>query len=168
MYRHNFKSQNTFYSDMKQKYSFSLLISCFLLILIMLSCVSPLHAQKVEATIKGIKSSKGHIAVMVFTDSKSFDDKKPAQKLKYPKKNMVNGNMKFVLDLQPGVYGISLLDDENDNGKMDYNMVHLPKEGFAFSDYYLSGMSKPVFEDFKFEVSPTETKKIEMKIRYVL
>lgn len=137
-------------------------------ILTFLTSASISYAQKVEATIKGIKSSKGHIAVMVFTDSKSYEDKKPAHKLKYPKKSMVNGNMKIVLDLQPGVYGISLLDDENDNNKMDYNMVKMPKEGFAFSDFYLSGFTKPVFDDFKFEIAASETKKVEMKIRYVL
>lgn len=163
MQTHNFTRQHTFYPDMKLNYRFLVLI-----LFILLTSVSISFAQKVEASIQGIRSSKGYISVWIFKDSKSFDDKKPVKKLKYPKKTMVNGNMKVVLDLQPGVYGISLLDDENDNGKMDYNIVHLPKEGFAFSDYYLSGMSKPAFEDFKFEVSSSETKKVEMKIRYVL
>jgi uncharacterized protein (DUF2141 family) len=48
---------------------------------------------------------------------------------------------------------------------MDYGLV-LPKEGFAFSDFYLSGLKRPKFEDFDF-VLKQEQKTVEMKLRYL-
>jgi uncharacterized protein (DUF2141 family) len=59
--------------------------------------------------------------------------------------------------------GVALLDDENDNWKMDIGWF-FPKEGHAFSDYYHTGLRKPVYEDFRFLL--TSDKKIVMKMKY--
>lgn len=40
----------------------------------------------------------------------------------------------------------------------------IPEEGFAFSDFYLEGFSKPDFEDFDFPLKGDY--KTVMKIRY--
>ena len=48
---------------------------------------------------------------------------------------------------------------------MNYGLF-LPKEGFAFSNYYHTGMSKPTFDDFQFTLG-NEDKKVVMKIRYL-
>jgi len=57
------------------------------------------------------------------------------------------------------------LDDEDFDREMAYGLF-LPKEGFAFSDYYHTGMSKPGFEDFDFTLGK-ENKTVIMKIRYL-
>lgn len=74
-------------------------------------------------------------------------------------------NVKF--DLPPGTYGLALLDDENNDDKMNYSFIGLPKEGFGFSNYYLSGLFKPKFEVFKFTVLKDQKQKVQMKIRYM-
>jgi uncharacterized protein (DUF2141 family) len=71
------------------------------------------------------------------------------------------------IQLESGIYGASLLDDENDNGKMDYNLLGIPKEGFGFSNYYHTGFSKPKMQAFQFEVKVGNIPKIEMPIRYL-
>jgi len=48
---------------------------------------------------------------------------------------------------------------------MNYGLF-LPKEGFAFSNYYHRGLSKPTFEDFDFPLGD-ENKKVVMKLRYL-
>ncbi len=73
--------------------------------------------------------------------------------------------VKFSLD--PGIYGLSLLDDENSNGKMEYNFFGIPKEGFGFSDYYHTGITKPKFDAFKFSIDKDQTKRITIRIRYM-
>ncbi len=73
--------------------------------------------------------------------------------------------MKF--NLEPGTYGLALLDDENYDSKMNYSFLGMPVDGFGFSNYYLSGMSKPKFESFKFTISKDSKLKIETKFRYM-
>jgi len=49
---------------------------------------------------------------------------------------------------------------------MDYNMVGIPKEGFGFSNYYLSGFSKPKLKDFTFTVENGSVQ-VSCKMRYI-
>lgn len=58
---------------------------------------------------------------------------------------------------------IALLDDENNNVKLDFGWL-LPKEGHAFSDYYHSAMRRPVYKDFAFVLNGD--KEVIMKMRY--
>jgi uncharacterized protein (DUF2141 family) len=51
--------------------------------------------------------------------------------------------------IQPGTYGIALLDDEDINGKFDYMLI-FPKEGVGFSNDDQHGIHRPVFNDFSF------------------
>ena len=67
--------------------------------------------------------------------------------------------------VKPGTYGIAILDDENNNQKMDYGLL-LPKEGFGFSDYYHTGMSQPDFRKFSF-VMGNASKTVFIKLRYL-
>ena len=59
-----------------------------------------------------------------------------------------------------------MLDDENNDTEMEYNWVGIPQEGFGFSDYYHTGLSRPVLADFDF-VLGEEGKAVTMKIRYM-
>ena len=59
--------------------------------------------------------------------------------------------------------GIALLDDENDNWKLDMGWF-LPKEGHAFSDYHHTALRKPVYKDFRFLL--TGDKRVVMKMKY--
>ncbi|MDO6436211.1 DUF2141 domain-containing protein [Cyclobacterium sp. 1_MG-2023] len=47
--------------------------------------------------------------------------------------------------LEPGEYMISVFHDNNKNGKMDYNLLGKPKEGYGFSGEFYCGNknSKP-------------------------
>lgn len=123
-------------------------------------------AQQVTLSVSGIKSAKGALLVSVFKDQEGFKNDKPVSKHKFPKTGFSGGTMKVSLNLSPGTYGIALMDDENGNHKMDNNMIGMPKEGFGFSNFYLSGLSRPVFNDFKFEVKPGATN-LTSKLRYL-
>lgn len=122
--------------------------------------------DNVTMNITHLRSDKGYVIVQVFNTQQGFKDSKPIAKFKYAKKDAVKGSLTVKCSLKPGTYGLALLDDENANGKMDNNMVGMPKEGFGFSDYYHTGMSRPVLDDFKFEVkdAPVRT---TMKVRYL-
>lgn len=122
--------------------------------------------DNVTINITHLRSGKGNVIVQVFNTQQGFKDSKPIAKFKYAKSAVANGTLKVKCKLKPGSYGLALLDDENSNGKMDNNVIGMPKEGFGFSDYYHTGMTRPVLDDFKIDVKemPVLT---TMKVRYL-
>jgi uncharacterized protein (DUF2141 family) len=139
-------------------------ISSFMLAVTLVMGTAMVRAQGIDVTISNIKSAEGQILIAVFADQQSFKDEKPAYKHRFPKKSLNNGTLKVNFDLPAGTYGIALVDDQNKNGKLDKNFVGIPKEGVGFSNFYLSGMSKPSFDDFKFNVKGTNVA-VECKLR---
>jgi len=127
-----------------------------------------LNSQNVEVIIKGIRSERGQVSIGVYKDEDSFRKEKAFLNFLFPKETISAGEMRIRLTLEPGVYGLASLDDENNDGKMEYNIIGIPKEGFGFSNFYLSGFSRPKFEDFKFIVNPGEKKSITIRYRYIL
>ena len=132
-----------------------------------LTFVITLNAQNVEVTITGIRSEKGQIAIGVFKDDETFQKEDAFLDKQFAKNKISDGKMTVEFSLEPGIYGLSLLDDENSNGKMEYNFLHIPKEGFGFSDYYHTGITKPKFDAFKFTLDKEQTKRITIRIRYM-
>jgi uncharacterized protein (DUF2141 family) len=141
--------------------------SLICLIVLLPICALEAQAQNIEIFFSGIRSAKGQIIVKVFTSSEGFDDDKPVKAIKFNKVGMAGGEMTGKLDLEPGVYGLALLDDENGDTEMEYNMLRMPKEGFGFSNFYLTGLKRPKFEQFKFVLQKGQKLKVNMKARYL-
>lgn len=135
--------------------------------ILLLTCTAAARAQNIDVLFSGIRSTHGQIIIKIYTDSKSFDDDKPVKTVKFPKRNIAAGKMAAQLNLEPGTYGFALLDDENGDSKMEYSFLHMPKEGFGFSNFYLTGMKKPHFEQFKFRLDKNQELHIDMKLRYL-
>jgi len=126
-----------------------------------------LKAQDVEVIITGIRNTKGQIVIGVFKDDPTFQKEDAFLSRKFEKKEMKNGEMKIEFKMEPDLYGLTLLDDENSSGLMEYSFIGIPKEGFGFSDYYHSGIKKPKFDAFKFTLEKDQKKKIAVKVRYM-
>jgi uncharacterized protein (DUF2141 family) len=76
------------------------------------------------------------------------------------------GTTVFQLPALPaGVYAVSVLHDENNNGKMDTNWVGMPNEGYGASNDAPARLGPPKFEDAKFRLSE-KGGKISLKMRY--
>ena len=61
----------------------------------------------------------------------------------------------------PGKYAIQFFHDENENQKMDFNLIGIPKEKFGSSNDVKPILGPPKFEKMLFEIY--EDKKIIMK-----
>jgi len=122
--------------------------------------------QNVDLTIKNINNDGGMICVAVFANQNEFQNEKPFFDYKIQKSDSTGEILNVQLSLRPGHYGISVLHDKNKNGKMDYNIIGVPREGFGFSGYYLRGLKKPSFDDFAFWLEKNEKKKITVYMKY--
>ncbi|MCB0699871.1 MAG: DUF2141 domain-containing protein [Chitinophagales bacterium] len=142
-------------------------LACIMLAALLSSTPLSSFAEDVIVTITGIKNNSGNMRVHIFTDAENFKEKKAYKKINFSKQEVKNGTLTLRLTLPAGEYGISLLDDENKNNKMDYNLIHMPKEGFGFSDYYHSGLSMPDYNDFHFSLKKDDTKRVTVKLRYM-
>jgi uncharacterized protein (DUF2141 family) len=125
------------------------------------------NSQTVEVIITGIRSEKGQIVIGVFKDDESFQKEESFMEKRFVKSGISNREMRVQFSLETGTYGLSLLDDENSNGKMEFNFLGIPKEGFGFSDYYHKGIKKPKFDSYKFSITKDQTKRITIRIRYM-
>ena len=123
-----------------------------------------INAQTLTVEITNIRNNKGRIIVAVFKNNDDFKNEKTVVNKICPK-NLKNHSMTVKIKLTPGIYGISILDDENCDSKMEYNFIGLPKEGYGFSNFYHKGISRPQFTDFDFSVS-NKNKIVKVKMKY--
>lgn len=142
------------------------------LVILVLCCIqfsfSAVRAQTQEIRIKvsSIRSAKGKIILNVFRDEAGYEKQQPFKTLNFDKKGLTNGLLTVKAALPPGVYGITLIDDENGNGKIDKSFIGMPKEGFGFSNFFMTKMKKPAFDEFKFELK-SGSAEIETKAKYM-
>ena len=148
------------------KNSFTIILAGFL-IYISLSFVNSTTIT-FPIVVKNIRNAKGRLSIGVFKDAESFEKEKPYKIIIVPKKELVGGTVKATIELEPGVYALSILDDENSDYKMEYNMVGMPKEGFGFSNYYHGGLSKPNFKQFLVFINSSQKSPILFNLRYIL
>lgn len=135
----------------------------FLLWLVWL--LQPLPAQNLIVQIKGIRSAEGVIIVSLFANAQEFADESPRYEKVVPKTGMRAGQLMVVFqNIPPGSYGMAVLDDTNENGKMDYKILK-PTEGYGFSDFYPRKLQKPTFEKFQFSLTE-EDKAICVSLLY--
>jgi len=119
----------------------------------------------ITVQIGNIRNSKGRIQLQVYKNQATYSKETPWKEMYVSKENMKNNMLMYrIPNLEPGVYGIAILDDEDKDKKMKFSWL-MPAEGFGFSDYFHVGLSRPKFDDFKFNLTGDKTVKII--IRYI-
>ena len=123
------------------------------------------NAVSLTVHFENVQSAEGHILVGIYKDQKSWAKRTPAKEFTISKANIVDGKLTTIIsDLEPGIYGLAFLDDENGNEIVDMGWI-FPKEGFGFSDYYHNSLALPQWHDFAF--SFPERQRINVKFRYL-
>ena len=137
------------------------------LVILFITCSVTVNSQDIEVLVTGIRSVQGQLIIKVFKDDESFKKDKPFIKKFFLKNVSPKGEMIVNFTLEPGTYGLALLDDENKDNDLNYGFLGIPVEGFGFSNYYLSGLSRPNFDFFKFVLNKNQKQKITIIIRYM-
>ncbi|MGC8774211.1 MAG: DUF2141 domain-containing protein [Chlorobaculum sp.] len=120
-------------------------------------------AGKIEVLIDNVRSADGIVGVALFSTKKGFPDKSV---LAIEGRSIPAGKCcKVIFENVPyGAYAISVLHDENGNGKMDKGLFGIPKEGFGTSNNPEIKMGPPSFSDSRFDLKSKEmTLNIDMK-----
>lgn len=123
-------------------------------------------AATVTVAVTDLRSAKGQILACLTTRADAFPDceKDPlARKLKVPATAEVHLDFGTV---PPGQYAVSLVHDENGNGKLDTRLM-IPREGYGFSRDAPVHMGPPKFDRAAFAVD-TENVRLVVRMRYLL
>jgi len=117
--------------------------------IITLFICSLMSAQNVKLTVavSGLKNNSGTVKVGLYNSDGTFlktTYKSVASKIKDNKAMVTFDN------LPAGEYAISTYHDENNNGKLDKNMMGIPSEDYAASNNAKGFMGPPAYKDAKF------------------
>jgi uncharacterized protein (DUF2141 family) len=102
-------------------------------------------------TILNIRNSLGTVDCALFDSPKGFpaDTLHSAFRLVAMKVPNREAHCDFD-DIPPGTYAVVVLHDENMNGRIDYNWLGVPREGYGFSNDARGKMGAPSFEQAAF------------------
>lgn len=117
-----------------------------------------------EIRFTGLRSERGSIAIGINTSSKGWP-RKPQIELNWKKENMKDGVFTVrVPDLPYGTLAVSVLDDENNNLKMDMTLG-IPREGYGFSNDAPVRLSPPKYDASSFQFTRSN-QQISIRLKY--
>ena len=124
-----------------------------------------LHASAtVDVTVKGLRSSKGVLRLMICPPAADFPNcgTKAVRTATLP---ISNGEAKVrIPDLPVGTYAIGVFHDANANGKLD-TMLGIPGEGYGFSRNPPFRPRAPRFDEAK--ITLEGEKSVDISLRYI-
>ena len=122
------------------------------------------ETYSISITVRNIRNKNGVIRFKFYNDDTRFPHDYGFLKEVVSKSDVRGDSLRVTFHgFKAQHMAIALLDDENNNVKLDFGWF-FPKEGHAFSDYYHAALRRPVYEDFAFIL--TGDKEVIMKMRY--
>ena len=115
--------------------------------------VTPQSAKKVDLKIEitNINRIEGTIELGIFNNPESF--LKKGEEYKTYSLSVCNDTVYFLLkDLNIDNYAISIYHDVNSDRECNLSFFGIPKEPYGFSKNYKPILSKPTFDNCKFNV----------------
>jgi len=114
---------------------------------LLLAAALPAAATELSFEITGIESAEGHVLVALYDEAQFL--RKPIKAFRLKPDKTLAGTFG---DVQPGIYAVSVVHDENGNGRLDFNAVGFPVEKYGFSNNPFL-MGPPKFDDARIEVN---------------
>lgn len=142
---------------------------CFLSLILWFTPMikTPTNSYSLTIKVNDLKNSNGAVVIALYNKDGSIPDEKFEHFYKKELLYIVENKATFTFDKLPsGFYAITILHDENSNGKIDKKMMlPLPKEGVGFSNYDDFGLNnRPNFKKAGFNLNKNTT--ITVKVIY--
>jgi uncharacterized protein (DUF2141 family) len=105
--------------------------------------------------VPNLRNTKGEIRAALFRSPEGFP-RQVEQSFQRVVGQMNNATGAFTFkDVPPGNYAIVIVHDENRNGKLDTNLLGIPKEGYGFSRNAKGRLGPPSYDAARFTVGDT-------------
>ena len=100
--------------------------------------------------VTGFDNDEGNAMIALFNSEENYSEN--GKKFRRTKSKIKDSKVEWTIeDLPFGEYAIKLYHDENENGRMDRNMMGIPTEDYAFSNNAIGNFGPADYEDAKFE-----------------
>lgn len=125
----------------------------FLSILCLLAFLFALSADGAEVTVKitDIPIAKGRLLIGLYDSKRNFLKKQLPNSVIAEVHNQ-DDVVATLKNVSPGIYAIAVIHDLNGDGRLDRNIVGMPKEPLAFSVIKTIPKGRPKFPDCAFKV----------------
>ncbi|TPV93528.1 MAG: DUF2141 domain-containing protein [Myxococcales bacterium FL481] len=119
----------------------------------------------VEVSVTQARNSDGHVLACLFSSASGFPGE-PERAVAQAQSRIQNGKARLSFPpVPPGTYAVSVIHDENDNRKLDTNLVGIPKEGIGASNNPEPRFGPPKYDQAKFRVG-AEPVRQRVRLRY--
>jgi uncharacterized protein (DUF2141 family) len=112
----------------------------------------PPESGRITAQVTGLRNTRGTLRCLLFASQAGFptEYKRALKRAETPIRS--SAEQCVFESLSPGTYAITYIHDENDNGKLDTNVLGMPTEGYGTSRDARGGVGgPPKFDAAKFE-----------------
>jgi uncharacterized protein (DUF2141 family) len=120
----------------------------------------------IHVTILNIRNAIGTVDCALFNSSSGFPTDTLRSAMRLTAMKVPNRTARCDFDELPaGRYALVVLHDENMNGRIDYNWLGIPREGYGFSNDARGILAAPSFEQAAF-VYDGKTLDLSISLRY--
>jgi uncharacterized protein (DUF2141 family) len=121
----------------------------------------------IKIVLTNLQNKTGSVEIGVYGNPEGWPYN-PEYNFVFKKDSLVNRSIVFTVDsISCGSRAISVLDDENENHSMDYNVIGIPKEGWGFSNNpSFLRLKEPPFEECAFNLS-NGTEEVPINMNYI-
>lgn len=137
-----------------------------LLFISLLTSFKPIINQNLKVTITRLHSNQGVVLISLFKEGNGYPD--DATKAVGKEKGYIVEKSSTIIfkSVPPGSYAIAILHDENNNQKMDKNILGIPKEGYGFSNNVSGAFGPPSYKKASFNHTASGLTEILIKTKY--
>jgi uncharacterized protein (DUF2141 family) len=112
--------------------------------------------------VDGLRSDAGEVFVAVYGSAEGFPGE-VGRAVRSDRVRPVDRRAACVFHVPPGTYAVSVLHDENGNGRLDTGFFGIPREGLGASNDAQGRFGPPRFEDAKLAVPADRTTVIHVR-----
>jgi uncharacterized protein (DUF2141 family) len=126
--------------------------------ILVLAAASPPQAQPpqmnlIHVEIDGLRNDKGQVVCALFSSAVDFP-KRTGKAVAHARSDISHGHAFCDFSgIASGTYAVSVFHDENSNGKMDTNLMGIPREGVGASNNAKGHFGPPKFVAAAFHCS---------------
>jgi uncharacterized protein (DUF2141 family) len=107
---------------------------------------APTPAENViHVEISSLRNDKGQVLCALFSSADAFPKKADRAAARITAKIVERKAVCDFTGVAPGTYAVSVVHDENSNGKLDTNFIGMPREGVGASNDAKGHMGPPKF-----------------------
>jgi uncharacterized protein (DUF2141 family) len=121
---------------------------------------------ELRVVVMGLRDNNGRVGCSLFDGPDGFPRTKAKEFRGMWTKKHANVAVCNFTDIPAGTYAVTVLDDSNSDGKMDFNLLGLPKKGYGFSNDAKATLTPPSFNEASFSYNGEGTLKVSIHIVY--